>query len=154
VSTYIFDKKYNLCVFQLNLTSNTSLKNLVKVKNEVSRKPITAIYSGLPGYNFFIDIKAGKQDSVSNLDFKNSGGEALVTAKNDTVVSYDYKFETFSLSYNHESYDIIARADSNAVPASIMFIEKSKKIYVVLLTLTEGGGPAIPPGLLLSMIKK
>jgi hypothetical protein len=154
VSSYVFDKKYNVSVFQLNLAENTSLKSVITAKNEISDKQMNAVYSGLPGFNFNLDIKAGKQDSVKTLDFRFSGGQLVPVANNDSVFCYYYKFETFSLSYNNAPFDIIAKADNNAVPASIAFIKKSKKLDIVLLSLVEGGGETIAPDALYNMIKK
>jgi len=138
VSTYVYDKKYNLCVFKVILSKNLELTRIIDYKNESSSKSLNAAYEGLPCFNFDMSIKAGKSVPVSSIHFKSNGDSIKYIARNDSLVCFYYKFKSFSINYNDEPYDIIATADQSNIPADILFKKRGKVLYIIIMTIAEG----------------
>jgi hypothetical protein len=137
-SSYIYDKIFNVFVFKVKLSSNSGLRKIVSYQNKTSYIFMNAVYSGLPSFNFDMDIKSGKSVLVSSVHLKSSGDFLKSVVKNDSLVCYYYKFNTFSINYNDEPYDIIAKAKQPNIPASIIFKTKGKFLYIILMTIAEG----------------
>jgi len=144
ISTYVFDGKYNICVFKVTLLNNSKLSDIIHYENETSSKSLNATYADLPSFNFNMSIKAGKSVSVSILHFKSSGGTIKSVVSNDSLACYFYKFHTFSINYNNEPYDIIANAKDSNIPANVAFIKKGKILYIVLMTIARENGEMQP----------
>lgn len=150
-SSYVYDQKYNIFVFKVQL-SNNNLQKLVSYQNESTYKSMNAFYEELPSFNFNMSLKAGEIPIVSHVYFKHFGDSIKTVIRNENLLCYYFKFRTFSINYNDEPYDIIAKADKN-IPASILFYKKNNVLYVILLTVAMGK-EEFQPDLLYNMIKR
>jgi len=152
-SSYVYDKKFNVFVFKVHLsTTNNNLQRLVSYQNESTYKSMNALYEELPSFNFNMSLKAGEIPIVSHVYFKHFGDSTKTVLGNENLLCYYFKFRTFSINYNDEPYDIIAKADKN-IPASILFYKKNNVLYVLLLTVATGK-EEFQPDLLYNMIKR
>jgi len=137
-SSYIYDKVFNVFVLKVILTKNNSLKNIINYQNESSHVTMNAVYSGLSNYNMKMNIKSGASVTTSTVHFKFNGDSIKSIVSNDSVYCYYYKFSTFSINYNDEPYDIIAKAYQSNIPASLIFKKKGKFLYVIIMTVAKG----------------
>lgn len=153
VSTYLYDKEYNLCVFKVIMSKNSGLTHILNYQNETTSKSLNSTYEGLPCFNFDMSIKAGKSALVSSIHFKSDGDSIKSIVRNDTLVCFYYKFNTFSINFNDEPYDIIAKADQSNIPASVIFKKNGKFVYIIILTVAKGK-EELQPDQLYSIINK
>lgn len=153
VSTYVYDKRYNICVFKVILLKDSDLKSIINYQNETSNKSLNAVYSNLPSFNFGMSIRIGKSVTVTTVHFRFNGDSIKLVAKNDSLNCYYYKFSSFSINYNDEPYDIVAKADRPSIPASLIFKKKGKVLYVILMSVAEGR-EVMRPDLLYNIINK
>lgn len=137
-SSLVYNKKFNLFVLKVILTGDQSLKNVIKYNNESSHVSLNAFYAGLPGTNMDMKLKSGKSVLVSSVKFKHSGDLIKLIQESDNFYCYYYKFKTFSVNYNDEAYDIVAKADNAELPASLAFIKKGKFLYIAVMTVANG----------------
>lgn len=153
VSTYVYDKSYNICVFKVILIKNSPLKNIINYENGTSNQSLNAVYADLPSFNFDMHIKVGRSVNVTNVKFKFHGDSIKLIEKNDSLYCYYFKFKSFSVNYNDEPYDIIANADQSNIPASILFKKKGKVLYLILMSVADEK-KEMQPNLLYRITKK
>jgi len=137
-SNYVYDSVFNVFVTKIILANKNGLKNIISYQNESSHITMNAVYSGLSNYNMEMKLKSGTSVAASFVHFKFSGDSIKSVVSNDSLFCYYYKFNTFSISYNDEPYDIIAKARLSNLPASIIFKKKGKFIYVIIMTVMVG----------------
>jgi hypothetical protein len=153
VSTYVYDNRFNICVFKVMLTNNSTLRKTINYKNATSYSNLFVVNGGLPSTNFDMKINEGRVDKVSIVDFKFDGDSIKSIVNNDSTRCYYCKFETFSISYNNGSYDILAKADQSTIPASVLFIKKKDSLYIIIMSVAEGK-EEMRPDLLISLINR
>jgi len=153
VSTYIYDKRFNICVFKVILTNNSTLGKIINYKNGTSSSNLFVANGGLPCFNFDMKINEGRIANVSTINFKSDGDYIKSILNNDSLRCYYYRFETFSISYNNGFYDILAKADQSTIPASVMFMKKGKFLYIIIMSIAEGK-EEMQPDLLYSLVNK
>jgi hypothetical protein len=137
-SNYVYDKTFNVFVLKVILANNNGLKDIISYQNESSHVTMNAVYSDLSNYNMKMKIKSGKSVTASTVHFKFNGNSIKSIASNDSLYCYYYKFSTFSIGYNNEPYDIIAKADQSNIPASLIFKKKDKFLYVIIMSVAKG----------------
>ncbi len=153
VSTYVYDNRFNICVFKVILANNSTLRKIIGYKHATSYGNLFVANGGLPCFNFDMKISEEKVSKVSVVDFKFDGDSIKSIVNNDSLRCYYYKFETFSISYNNGLYDILAKADHSTIPASVMFVKKGKFLYIIIMSIAEGK-EEMPPDILYSLINK
>jgi hypothetical protein len=153
VSLYKYDKRFNVIVSKVSLLKYSDIGQMVNYENGTSYKSLNAAYEAIPSFNFDMSIKAGKSVSVSAIHFKVNGDSIRTIARNDSLVCFYYRFNTFSINYNDEPYDVIAKADRSTIPSSVIFKRKGKFLYVIIMTIGEGN-EEMRPDLLYSIVDK
>lgn len=138
ISTYTYENRFNICVSKILLPKNLPLKKLISFQNESSYELMNVVYADLPAFNFHMKVKAGKSILASTVHFKYSGDTIIPVKKNDSLFCYYFKFKTFSINYNNESYDIVAYSDKSTIPAGLAFIKKNRFLYVIIITEAKG----------------
>ncbi|TSJ42673.1 hypothetical protein FO440_00330 [Mucilaginibacter corticis] len=154
VSTYVYDNKFQVIVIKVRLLHNLSLHQILNLKNETSNQRMNAVYSSLPSNNSMtINLKAGKEIMASTVHFDFNGGIMNTVMESGNVYCYSYSFDSFSIRYDDEPYDIVATGDKKLSQIQTAFIKKDKSLYIILLNADD---PKIQmePNLLYSMIKK
>lgn len=138
VSTYTYENRFNICVSKILLSKDLPLKDLISFQNKSSYQSLNQVYADLPGFNFRMNIKAGKCAVASAVHFMYSGDTDITIRKNDSLIYCYFRFKTFSINYNDEPYDIIAYSDKSIIPAGFAFIKKNKFLYVIIITEAKG----------------
>ena len=151
-SSYVYDNQFNIFVYKEYLSDNSGLTNIMTYQN-ASDISSNAIYCELPSTDFTMRKKIGKSEAVSSVHFSFSGDSIKSIVKNDSLYCYYFKFKTFTINYNLEPYDIIAKADKSNIPGSVAFIKKGKTLYIIVMSVTEHG-QQMQQNLLYSMINK
>jgi len=136
-SDYVYDKKYDLFVYRLILSENLSVKKLINIQNGTSSLSYDEVYSELPSYNFVMNKKSGSTPKVKTVNLTYTGNPYKIIAQTDSLASYYFEFNEFSIKYNEGPNDIVAKADKSNIPAAILFIKKGKFLYVILMTVNN-----------------
>jgi len=153
ISTYTYDKKYNVCVLKVILSNKLGLNKVINYQNENTKIHFGGIYQAAPSSNFEMQIRTAAGGLVTKVHFKYSGSLIKALLTKDSLYCYYVKFNTFAINYDDEPYDVIAKADQQNVPASIIFKEKEKFLYIVIMTVAEGN-EEMPQDLLYNMVNK
>ena len=153
ISSYRYDKRFGIFVFKVILSDFSSLKKIISYRNESSHRPWFGLYTPLGGYQYDMNMYAGKSVPVYSVTFQTSGDSIKPIAKNDSFYCYYYKFNTFSIHYNNRPYDIVAKSNRSDIPASILFKKKGDFLYIILMTVEEGE-EKMQPDLLYNIVNK
>jgi len=152
-SSYIYNGDLDIFIYKVKLSSSWGLNKLIAYEKSTNISA-NGIYTNIPSYKFEFEMKTGKPPiNISSVHFTFNGDSITSIVKNDSVYCYYYKFKSFGIAYNSESYEIIAKADKSNLPGSVAFIKKGNFLYIILMSMNRFG-TVIQPDLLYSIINK
>lgn len=139
VSSYIYDKRFDVLVYSVILSKKLSLKNIVNLRNGVSEKNNNdRAYLNMSNdeYKMYKGIDSIGYVSTLNVRFNSDSNKYVF--KDDRVICYYYKLKSFSINYNDKPYDIMINSDGSGIPLSTAFIKKGNVFYVIIMTPATG----------------
>jgi hypothetical protein len=145
ISVILFEKRYLLVIYKINLLSERSLKDLLFSRVEDVDRTTGKVYKVI-NYNNFIKLQFqnARQSPVSNIYLTLSGDSITRLVKNDSILSYHFLCHNFSVRYgNKDAIDIFAVGDDRLfgttvrMPMDLVFLERNGAVFVLIMTPNE-----------------
>jgi hypothetical protein len=160
IAQFTYNNKFRMFVYRVNSARPISLDTGINdsyIGENMSHNFIYGRFGEFDQFDFL--FKRGTQDKVSKVYLNIQGLQTQTIKKNGTLAYYYSRFRNFSIKYNSEAaQDFFGSvkdsvSDNVSIPIEIMFLERKKNLYLVILTSTNNKID-LAPGTLMNLIKK
>ena len=155
----LFDSKYHILMYKIDLSNECSIQNLFKIQNKRSDFSLGHVYLNTTKdliYQF--NYKAEKVKAVNQIILTLSGDSLLQSVKNDSILNFHLECKNLSIKYEeNDPIDIMISGNKNifgitkTFPADFLFLKRRKNIYIFIMTPIDIKSK-IPTGLLYNVV--
>jgi len=135
ISHFDYDhNKYFIVMNKIDIAKDISLNKLINVAYQRTNVSLNVAYLGVSEFNVYfsyLPVPVKTEEIQLNLN----GDSIEEIAKSDSIVNYYLHLESVSLRYKKNGLnDLVLKAKSDEVPASILFLKRKKIIYVIYMS--------------------
>jgi len=133
-----FDLKagYSLIVCKIDSLEDVPLPLGISIQNNKAEKSMDNVYNVI-NENYFKMYNLHFSPRYSKKMFITFDGDSLKNiVRNDSVVQYYLRFNSFSLRYSlNGPIDILCSVKGESIPANFLFFKKDKQMYFAILSI-------------------
>jgi hypothetical protein len=150
ISLLSFDSSYSIVICRINLIKHESLESIVNIKLKNIDRSVGYSYNIIGHSAFRFQYKSGEIQPASQIQLTFFGDSLQTTAKSDSLVSFSLLCKNLSIRYGEDDpIDIYVETksiflNSAYTPMNILFLERDKKAYLLLMTPNDKKGSISP----------
>jgi len=128
-------RAYDIELFKVGLKDDSPLDEIIKVKKGDRMERADTSFTNLMEGGFDLQLKSGKNEPVSRLEWSFNGDISKLISKQDDLLYYNVQFNYFTLKFNNGT-EFWAKRTSGiflSLPSSgkFIFIKKKQVLYMI-----------------------
>lgn len=145
ISDYIYNNKYNILIYKIKLdsSSNNSMSSIINENINCQTKRMKGYYNIIEQDYLKISHRLGDNEIIKHIYICINSKIANKLINNDSIVSYKFSANHFSITYNDKSIsDYYFQAQENPfqnklIPINLLFIRRLYNVYILIMSSKE-----------------